>query len=239
METNGMLSRLVDVFAVLVAGVGLMAAGAGLYHWLGPIDGNGSQSDAEQASASNSTPAPLLTRTQVFSLLEIDLLGSSSESAQECYSQGASNTKYEGGVWTIGLVGISCQGLQVYSVADETGEVASIFPVPTVALPPTPAPEGVAGLSTELIAAPTAIPEHANLVGFIVDYLVKSGEMDPECIRAADITAEVTSGGLGQGARWSVRAENDISTQLNFGCTRLHFYEVNEQTGEVLRNSGP
>ena len=227
---------------VLVAGVGLMAAGAGLYDWLGPDGGSGSQSASERASTSNSTPAPLLTRTQVLALLEIHLLGSSSESAQECYSQGASNAKYEGGVWTVGLVGISCQGLQVYAVADQTGGVASVFPAPTVAAAPTPTPEAMAGSITEpsgiLALEPTAIPVHANLIGFIGKYLADSGAMDPQCIRTADITAEVTSGVLGQGARWSVRAENDIQTQLNFGCTRLHFYEVNEQTGEVLRNSG-
>jgi len=223
--------------------VGLLAAGAGLYAWLGPDGGNGPQGASDGASSSKSTPAPLLTVTQVLALLEMNLLGSPSEGAQECYSQGASNTHYENGVWTVGLVGISCQGLQVYSVGDQTGEVASVYPAPTVAAAPTPTAEAVVGPTTAAAAAalapePTVISEHANLVGFIQAYLAASGEMDPECIRTANITTEVTSGVIGQGAQWSVRAENDLSTQLNFGCVGLHFYEVNEQTGEVLRNSG-
>ena len=84
----------------------------------------------------------------------------------------------------------------------------------------------------------TAIPEHANLVGFIAQYLAQSSDMDPECIRTAEVTAEITSGVSGLGARWAVRAVNDIQSQLNFGCSRLHLYDVNEETGEVVKNSG-
>ena len=234
-----MLTRLTEIFAVLIAGVGLMAAGAGLYAWLGTDEENDA---SEQASTSDSTLDPLLNKAQVLELLEIHLLGATSEGAQECYSQGASNTKFEGGEWTVGLVGTSCQGLQVYSVTDQTGEVATIYPVPTVAAAPTPTFEAVTQTDGELPVdpglEPPAISEHANLIGFIGQYLVDTGAMDPECITSATVTAEVIPGTLGPGARWSVTAENDITAQLTFGCIRLHFYEVNEQTGEVVRTSG-
>ena len=136
-----------------------MAAGASLYAWWEEDDGNGV---SEQTSSSDSSLNPLLTETQVLGLLEIHVFGSSSDSAQECYSQGASNAKYEEGNWTVGLVGTSCQGLQVYAVADQTGHVALVFPIPTVAAPPTvaeattPTSEFVTGQDTGPPANPAA-----------------------------------------------------------------------------------
>ena len=204
-----------------------MAAGAGLYAWLEEDDGNGV---SEQTSSSDSSLNPLLTETQVLGLLEIHVFGSSSDSAQECYSQGASNAKYEEGNWTVGLVGTSCQGLQVYAVADQTGHVALVFSIPTVAAPSTvaeattPTSEFVTGQDTGPPANPAAAPISApDLVGLIEQYLVDSGAMDPECIRTAIIMVEVISGSIGQGARWSVSAENDITSSLIL-CARFHSY---------------
>ena len=74
-----MLNRLTEVFAVLIAGVGLMAAGAGLYAWLGTDDGNGA---SEQTISSDSSLDPLLTEPQVLELLEIHFFGPSSDSGQ-------------------------------------------------------------------------------------------------------------------------------------------------------------
>ena len=127
------LKQLAENFAVLVFAAGLMAGGAALYSWLRP-------QGSEQVTGSTTTLAPLLAEAIVVALFQDFLENPSQDSLAQteidqrnditlCFQQGAKGVRYKEGVWTIHLAGIGCNGLEVFTVDDLTGQVIALAPV--------------------------------------------------------------------------------------------------------------
>jgi hypothetical protein len=261
------LKRLAEIFAVLVFTAGLMAGGAALYSWLRPQAVDEFQSGSTQVTGPTDTLVPVLTEGIVFALIE-DFLetppqDSLSQSALDqrngialCFQKGAKGLRYKAGVWTVQLAGIGCNGLEIITVDDLTGQVISLSPTltastiftlapvfPTSAAGPTPPPEPTPtpGPSptpgATPLPRPTPNPQHARLVGLIEQYLSKSGQLNASCITTAAIEAKkgFIPSAATTGIYWSVRAENDYEAQTTWSCPQLHYYEVDDFTGEVRR----
>ncbi len=117
-------------------------------------------------------------------------------------------------------------------------------PIPAPEADPKPQPPLNLGLpltpGPALSPRATPNPEYAKVVSLIALHLTKSGELNASCIDTARIEAKkgFLPSAATTGLYWTVKAESDFEAQTTWGCPQLHYYEVNDFTGEVRRTRG-